>query len=265
MTRDTWLGELAHELAARGVERLDVAGVVVEAEAHLDETAAAPLDAFGSPAAYAALVVDALDAPVTTRPAGAVRVRARNLDKSYRGRRVLDSVDVELRDGEAVLLMGPNGSGKSTLLRILAGLLAPDRGEVMVDGRIGYAPQDGGLLDQLKPAEHFALFGRPRGLTREEAVQEGRRLAEQLGWDALRAPVAGALSGGTRQKLNVVLAALGEPDVLLLDEPYQGLDLDSVQRFWELLWDWRDGGRCAFVVSHAHDAIERADAVLELR
>jgi ABC-type multidrug transport system ATPase subunit len=62
----------------------------------------------------------------------------------------------------------------------------------------------------------------------------------------------------------VILAALGEPDVLLLDEPYQGLDLDSVQRFWDLLWAWRDGGRCAVVVSHAHDAIERADAVVEL-
>ncbi len=61
-----------------------------------------------------------------------------------------------------------------------------------------------------------------------------------------------------------MLAALGEPDVLLLDEPYQGLDRDSVARFWELLWDWRDHGRCALVASHAHDAIDRADAVIEL-
>ena len=160
--------------------------------------------------------------------------------------------------------MGANGAGKSTLLRILAGLDAPDGGTVEVDGRVGYAPQDGGLIDQLRPAEHFVLFGRGRGLSRERAIQDGRRLAEQLGWDALAAPVAGELSGGTRQKLNVVLAALGEPDVLLLDEPYQGLDLDSVQRFWELLWAWRDAGRCALVVSHAHDAIDRADAVVEL-
>ena len=164
------------------------------------------------------------------------------MSKRYGAHTVLADVDLELRDGEAVLLMGANGAGKSTLLRILAGLAAPDAGTVEVDGRLGYAPQDGGLIDQLRPAEHFVLFGRGRGLSRARAVQEGRRLAEQLGWDALAAPVAGELSGGTRQKLNVILAALGEPDVLLLDEPYQGLDLDSVQRFWELLWAWRDDG-----------------------
>ena len=76
--------------------------------------------------------------------------------------------------------------------------------------------------------------------------------------------MAGELSGGTQQKLNVVLAALGEPDVLLLDEPYQGLDRDSMRRFWELLWDWRDAGRAVLVVSHALEAVERADVVVEL-
>jgi ABC-type multidrug transport system ATPase subunit len=264
MRRQTWLEELAHELAAREVGSADIAGIVVEASGHLDETAAAPLEAFGSPAAYAELVADALGAERVPPRVGEVRVAARGLRKRYRRHTVLDDVDLELRGGEAVLLMGRNGRGKSTLLRILAGLAKPDGGSVELHGSVGYAPQDGGLIDQLRPAEHFVLFGRARGLDRNAAVQQGRRLAEQLGWDALAAPVAGELSGGTRQKLNVVLAALGEPDVLLLDEPYQGLDLDSVQRFWELLWEWRDAGRCALVATHAHDAIERADAVLEL-
>jgi ABC-type multidrug transport system ATPase subunit len=264
MRRDTWLEALAHELAARDLARADIAGIVVEASGHLDETAAAPLEAFGSPAAYAALVADALGAEREPPPRGAVRVTATGLRKRYRRQSVLEGVDLELREGEAILLMGRNGRGKSTLLRILAGLAEPDDGRVEVHGSVGYAPQDGGLIDQLRPAEHFVLFGHARGLDRRAAIQQGRRLAEQLGWDALSAPVAGELSGGTRQKLNVALAALGEPDVLLLDEPYQGLDLDSVQRFWELLWEWRDAGRCALVATHAHDAIERADAVLEL-
>jgi ABC-type multidrug transport system ATPase subunit len=262
MRRETWLHELAHELAARGVE--EAAGIVVEAEGHMAETGVEPLASFGSPAAYAAQIVAALDPPPAAPAVGRVRVRARDLRKHYRDHVVLDGIDVELRAGQAVLLMGANGSGKSTLLRILAGLDAPSGGEVRVEGSVGYAPQDGGLLDHLLPAEHFVLFGRARGLSRRAAMQHGRLLAEQLGWDALAAPVAGELSGGTRQKLNVALAALGDPDVLLLDEPYQGLDLDSVQRFWELLWACRDQGRCALVVSHAHDAIDRADAVLEL-
>jgi ABC-type multidrug transport system ATPase subunit len=260
----TWLHELAHELTTRGVPETEVAEIVVEAECHLAETAAAPLQAFGSPAAYAARVADALQ-PSAPRPTrGQLRVRARDVTKRYGDRRVLERLDLELHAGEAVLLMGPNGAGKSTLLRILAGLDAPDAGTVTTTGSVGYAPQHGGLIEHLTPREHFVLFGKGRGLSRAASVQEGRRIAEQLGWDALAAPVAGELSGGTRQKLNVALAALGAPDVLLLDEPYQGLDLDSVQRFWELLWAWRDAGRCALVASHAHDAIERADAVVEL-
>ena len=193
-----------------------------------------------------------------------MRARAVAVRKRYRGRTVLDGVDLTVRDGEAVLLIGPNGCGKSTLLRILAGLVRPDGGRVEVDGAVGYAPQHGGLVAQLTPCEQFVLFGRARGLSREAAVRDGCRVADQLGWDAARAPVADALSGGTRQKLSVALAALGAPDLLLLDEPYQGLDLDSAQRFWELLWDWRDRGRAALVVAHAADAIERADAVVEL-
>jgi ABC-2 type transport system ATP-binding protein len=258
VTGETWLRELTQELAARGVAPVDAAGIVAEAEAHLREASAAPLDAFGSPGTYAALVVDALEPASPSRAAGETRVRATGV----RRRDVLHGVDLAVRAGEAVLLMGANGAGKSTLLRILAGLEPADAGRVEVRGTVGYAPQDGGLIDQLTPAEHFALFG--RGRSRRAAVEEGRRLAEQLGWDALSAPVVGALSGGTRQKLNVVLAALGEPDVLLLDEPYQGLDLDSVGRFWDMLWHWRDAGRCAVVASHAHDAIDRADAVMEL-
>jgi ABC-2 type transport system ATP-binding protein len=260
MRTETWLDELAVELAARGVGAGAAAAIVVEAQGHLHETAAPPLDAFGSPAAYAALVADALEPPSAAPPMGRITVAARGVRKWD----VLAGVDLELRDGQAMLLMGANGAGKSTLLRILAGLLEPDAGQIAVDGSVGYAPQDGGLIDHLRPVEHFVLFGQGRGLNRASAIREGARLADQLGWDALAAPVAGRLSGGTRQKLNVVLAALGEPDILLLDEPYQGFDRASVQRFWELLWTWRDGGRCALVVSHAHDAIERADAVLEL-
>ena len=237
---------------------------LTRAQMHASPVAAAPLFAFGSPAAYAAVVAEALCPEPVARTTGRVRVRASGVRKRYGREEVLRGVDVEVRDGEAVVLMGANGAGKSTLLRILAGLASPDGGSVTVEGSVGYAPQDGGLLDQLTPREHFVLFGYPRGLSRAAAVQEGRRFAEQLGWDALAAPVAGELSGGTRQKLNVVLAALGEPDVLLLDEPYQGLDLDSVQRFWDLLWGWRDSGRCALVVSHHQDAIERADGVVEL-
>jgi ABC-type multidrug transport system ATPase subunit len=260
VTRETWLEDLAHELTSLGVGQEQVASIVVEADNHLAETAEAPLEAFGSPARYALQLAAALDHARPARPPGPVRVRAHEVSRRDR----LPALSLEVRGGEAVVLVGPNGSGKSTFLRILAGLTRADAGEVEIDGTVGYAPQQGGLVSHLRPWEHFVLFGHARGLSRAAAVRAGRMLAEQLGWDALRAPMAGELSGGTQQKLNVVLAALGEPDVLLLDEPYQGLDRDTMRRFWELLWSWRDAGRAVLVVSHALDAVERADVVVEL-
>ena len=260
MTRETWLEDLAHELTALGVGQEQVASIVVETDGHLAEASQAPLEVFGSPARYAQELAAVLAHRRPERPSGPVRVRARDVGK----RRRLRAVSLEVHGGEAVVLVGPNGAGKSTFLRILAGLTRADAGAVEIDGTVGYAPQQGGLVPHLRPWEHFVLFGHARGLSRIAAVQAGRRLAEQLGWDALHPPMAGELSGGTQQKLNVVLAALGEPDVLLLDEPYQGLDRDSMRRFWELLWDWRDAGRAVLVVSHALDAVERADVVVEL-
>jgi len=266
MRPETWLEQLSHELATRGLTPVDVASIVVELQGHLTEAGGDPLGVFGSPAEYASRVaasIGPVEAPV--RRPGRPRIRVRDLAMSYRRRPVLRGVSLDVRAGEVLLLVGPNGAGKSTLLRIVAGLTRPTSGHVAVSGPIGYAPQSGGLFEHLTPAEHLVLFGRGRGLTRARAQREGQHIAAQLGWDAMSdGQVVGELSGGTRQKLNVVLAGLGDPDVLLLDEPYQGLDWESTRRFWELLWAWRDAGRAALVVSHAHDALDRVDAVMEL-
>jgi ABC-type multidrug transport system ATPase subunit len=265
VTPETWLEELAHELASRGVPSGDAASALVEVEGHLAESATRPLDELGTPAAYAEVIAAALDgARARSGSTGRTRLAVHDLTVRYRRRTVLDRVDVEVGAGEVTLVMGPNGCGKSTLLRAVAGLITLDAGTVSIDGTVGYAPQAGGLVEHLRPVEHLVLFGAGRGLERADAVAQGLRLAADLGWDAAAEPVVGDLSGGTRQKLNVVLALLGDPDLLLLDEPYQGLDLDSRRRFWELLWAWGDGGGAALVVTHDHDAIERAHAVVEL-
>jgi ABC-2 type transport system ATP-binding protein len=260
---ETWLEELACELRARGVAATDVAGVVVELQGHLHDSAQSALDSFGAPQAYAAQVSSAIGGE--RRPAeGPVRIRAHRVAKSYKQRCVLRSVDLEVRAGEVTALIGPNGCGKSTLLRVLAGFERPDEGMVSVDGAIGYVPQRGGLSPYLRPHEHFELFGAARGMSAGAARSEGARLARDLGWDPTAAPIARDLSGGTSQKLSLILALLGDPDVLLLDEPNEGLDLDSTQRFWELLWDRGERGVAALVVSHTADALSRATAVVEL-
>lgn len=142
---------------------------------------------------------------------------ATGVHKRYGRKVALSGADLTVGAGELVALVGENGSGKTTLLRICAGLVAPDSGQVRVQGRIGYCPQETGLLDLLTADEHLRLFAAALGGA--SVVEEGRRLLSEFGFPADDRTVARALSGGTRQKLNLVLALLGAPTVLLLDEP----------------------------------------------
>ncbi len=265
MRNDTWIAAFDHELQARGVGAADRAEAVVEVESFLFEARAAAVEQFGPPAVYAAQVATALaPAPPAPRPDAPVVLSAEGLRKAYRGVPVLDGMDLAATAGQVVALVGTNGAGKSTLLRLLAGLEEPDAGRIAVSGRVGYVPQSGGLDPYLRPTEHFALFGRASGLSKPSACAEGLRLARQLGWDAAGAPISSKLSGGTRQKLSVVLAMLGDPAVLLLDEPYQGMDAPSTARFWELLWTTCERGSAAIVSSHSSEVLVRADLVVEL-
>jgi ABC-2 type transport system ATP-binding protein len=178
---------------------------------------------------------------------------------------VLEGESLEVFAGEAVALVGENGAGKTTLLRICAGLIAPDAGRIAVGGRIGYSPQEPGLLDLLTADEHVVYFGRALGLEREEASARGRSLLADFGFADARRTVSKDLSGGTRQKLNLVLALLGNPAVLLLDEPYQGFDRGTYVNFWDRVDAWRDAGKAIVVVTHMLAELTRVDRTVELR
>jgi ABC-type multidrug transport system ATPase subunit len=193
-----------------------------------------------------------------------VAVVVSRVSKSFRRQQVLTDVTFAAVGGECVAVVGENGSGKSTLLRLCAGLLAPNEGEVRVEGRIGYCPQTPGVLDLLTTEEHLALFGRGVGLARPDALGRGHELLAELGFRAAPDTTAGALSGGARQKLNLALALLGDPEVLLLDEPYQGFDRGSYDSFWEQLQRWREDGRAIVVVTHLLAELSRVDCVVEL-
>ncbi|RBY88514.1 ABC transporter [Blastococcus sp. TF02A-26] len=239
--------------------------VLAEARQHLADSGEDPLVAFGPAVDYARLLAGELaGAPVTPPPSvGPARLLVEGVVKTYRGRPVLTGVDLAVAGGEVAAVIGPNGVGKSTLLRICAGLESPDAGSVTVTGGLGYCPQRPALVDLLRAEEHMELVGAGRGLSRAEARRHGARLAADLDWVPDRRLV-GDLSGGTRQKLNVVLAALGDPAVLLLDEPYQGFDGESFLDFWEQVWHWRDEGRAVVVVTHRPEQLKRVDRVLDL-
>ena len=267
MNDNTWLAALASELRRHGVGQ-DLAGhVVAEAATHLRDSGQPPMSTFGAPDAYASAIADSVGAPAASpgRPApGPIRLDVHGVTKRYQRRPVLNDVDLVVRAGEIAAVVGANGCGKSTFLRICAGLISPDRGTVRVSGAIGYCPQDGGTSEFLTPDEHFILIGAGRGVPRAAARRAGRAHAAVLDWAPASDVQARHLSGGTRQKLNLLMARLGEPDVLLLDEPYQGFDRGTYLDFWHEVWRWRDAGKAIVVVTHLLNQLDRVDIVLDL-
>ena len=153
-------------------------------------------------------------------------------------------------------------AAKSTLLQILAGTLAPDAGTVSLRGAIGYCPQEPVLNGALTVAQHLRYFAAARALTSFRRADE---LLQTLRFATYRDAVVDELSGGTRQKLNLTLALMHDPDVLLLDEPYQGFDWETYQRFWGLVDDLRQTGKAVVVITHLVFEEERFDQLVELK
>ena len=190
-------------------------------------------------------------------------LEASSLFKSFAGRPVLASLDLTLSHAEIVGVGGENGTGKTTLLRILAGLLRPDAGERVVRGRLGYCPQEPLVFDGLTVSENLAFFAAAYGLRDWGPVAAG--LLHRFRFEAQAQQLVATVSGGTRQKLNLVVALLHDPDVLLLDEPCSGLDWEAYLEFWRLASEARERGKALLVVSHLVHDRERYDRVFDLR
>ncbi|MEU8179745.1 ATP-binding cassette domain-containing protein [Micromonospora sp. NPDC049044] len=263
MNADDWLRTLTVELHHRRVAADAARHVVAEAATHLREGGGDPWVVFGPPQQYAGAVVESIGTAPGPRP-GPVRLHAEGITKRYGRRTVLRDATLTVRAGQIAAVVGANGCGKSTFLRICAGLMSPDAGSVTVSGRLGYCPQAGGTADFLFADEHFVLIGAGQGVTRGAARRAGRGAARQLGWEAGGEVQARHLSGGTRQKLNLTMSTLNTPDVLLLDEPYQGFDQGTYVNFWDQLSRLRDTGTAIVVVTHLLNQLDRVDLVLDL-
>ncbi|MFE3637693.1 ABC transporter ATP-binding protein [Streptomyces sp. NPDC059168] len=189
-------------------------------------------------------------------------LRATDIHKSFGSRRpVLRGADLTVAPGQLVAVVGENGAGKSTLLKILAGTLPADRGEVTLPGTLGYCPQEPVLNGALTVEQHLRYFAAARRLP---DTDRGLELVRLLGYERYTQSPAGDLSGGTRQKLNLTIALLHDPDVLLLDEPYQGFDWETYLRFWDLVEDLRARGKAVVIITHLVFEQERFDLLADL-
>ncbi len=184
---------------------------------------------------------------------------------SFGSHSVLEDVSFSIAAGECVALVGENGAGKSTLLQILVGLLRPASGEISTSGTVGYCPQQELIFDALTMDENLEYFAVAHGLPGVQWRADADRLAEQLNFARDRRRPASSLSGGTRQKLNLAVALLARPDVVVLDEPYAGFDWETYLRFWDIAGELRDRGRAILIVSHLVHERQRFDRLLELR
>ncbi|MFG2683636.1 ABC transporter ATP-binding protein [Streptomyces sp. NPDC048392] len=194
-------------------------------------------------------------------PVSAAVLSARDLHKSYGANHVLRGAGLTVAAGQLVAVVGENGAGKSTLLKALAGTLALDRGEVTLSGTLGYCPQEPVLSGSLTVGQHLRYFAAAHRLP---GLERARELVHALGYERYERTPADELSGGTRQKLNLTLALLHDPDVLLLDEPYQGFDWETYLRFWDLVEDLRTRGKAVVVITHLVFEQDRFDLLADL-
>ena len=195
--------------------------------------------------------------------ATATTIAARDLVKRYGDRVALRGVSLSAARGDLVAVIGPNGAGKTTLLSILAGIQRADEGTVDAPQGIGWVPQQPALYGKLTVAENLMLFARLERSPEPEATVERMLGLTDLGDRA--GDQVSTLSGGNRQRVNIAIGLLGEPEVLLLDEPSAALDPRQRERLWEFILRLAgEGTTVVYATHHIQEADRHANRLIVL-
>ena len=190
---------------------------------------------------------------------------ARGITQRFGDRLVLDQVDLDVPAGRVIGLLGPNGAGKSTLMRILFGVLRPDDGTVTWDGRAatdddrrswGYMPQERGVYRDMRVHDLLTWIARLHGIERGTAGRYATDLLERLGLGDRQRDKVSELSGGMAQRVQLAASMVHQPELLVLDEPFSGLDPVAVEFLSKVIVDHARAGRVLLLSSHQLDLVE---------
>ncbi|TDW30114.1 ABC transporter ATP-binding protein [Cryobacterium psychrophilum] len=190
----------------------------------------------------------------------------RAVSKRYGSKPVLTDVSFTVVDGRMTGFVGANGAGKTTTMRIILGVLTPDTGTVLIDGapvtagdrrRFGYMPEERGLYPKMKLGEQLVYLARLHGLSTASARQNSSTLLERLGLAERTGDLVQALSLGNQQRAQIAAALVHDPEFLVLDEPFSGLDPIAVETVMTVLTDYAASGAPVLFSSHQLDIVER--------
>jgi ABC-2 type transport system ATP-binding protein len=192
-----------------------------------------------------------------------------NLCKRYRGIPSIEDINFRIRAGEIVGYLGPNGSGKSTTVKIITGLLQPNEGSVLFEGKdirsdmvnfrsiLGYVPEEAHVYTYLSGLEYLQLVGRLRGLGESDIERKATRMLKLLGLESWRYSPISFYSKGMKQRVLIAAALMHNPKLLVFDEPLSGLDVVSARLFKDLLQELAAQGKAILYISHVLEVVEQ--------
>ncbi|MGB2799270.1 MAG: ABC transporter ATP-binding protein [Dehalococcoidia bacterium] len=194
---------------------------------------------------------------------------AKNLYKSFDGRKAVDRVSFSIRTGEIFGLLGPNGAGKTTTIRILSTVLEPDRGDVIIGGYsirgnpdavrrlIGVCPQELALYEELSAIDNLVFFGRMVGLNGREARAQAAARLKLVGLTGRAKGRVDKFSGGMKRRVNLAVSLMGRPELLFMDEPTVGIDPQSRNNIYRTIEKLRDKGMTILYTTHYMEEANR--------
>ena len=189
-----------------------------------------------------------------------------NISKQYDGVKAVDGISFAVKEGQIFGLLGPNGAGKTSTMRMIMNITAPDSGEIRLFGepfhdalkqRIGYLPEERGLYPKMKVLDHLAFLGEMKGMAAKTAHAQARQWLERVGLAEWADKKVQELSKGMQQKVQFVGTLLHQPDLVIMDEPFSGLDPLNAKFLKDILLEYKRSGKTIILSTHLMDQAEK--------